>query len=112
MSAKIHALNTDVTRDINDGIKAMQATLSAFLFRGTVLVCLLTFIFLTIADILLPDVGRRVFICCFLSVHTNPRVRLAVSEEEAALAEKEEALAKAAGARQNVGCERGISVCW
>ena len=109
VSNKIHALKTDVSKNINENVKGMQKTLSSFLFRGAILVCLLIFIFLTIADILLPDFGGGIFLQLpfssllpFKSMCRNWRgKRLSFPRERKLWLKKLDS---------NAGCELGISM--
>lgn len=62
-------LKHSVREQIHEGVEAMQQTLSNILFRGAILVCLLTFIFIVIANILLPGLGRLVCIRWLLPIN-------------------------------------------
>lgn len=67
-------VSKEVSGEIHKGIETMQKTLSKFLFRGAILVCLLIFNFLTIANILLPGVERFICIGRILPFDTNQRL--------------------------------------
>ena len=72
--------------------KPCKRPLSNFLFRGAILVCLLTFLFLTIANILLPGVERLICIRRILSFDTNQRLHY----ESRSLTKESEARTKTA----------------